>query len=330
MAGLSTARAADAIRRGRGLRTLAAVELPPSDLHLRPKLLSAGFTDGELHRLRRAKTVTTVRPGAYVQSGDERLQEPVARHALLIQATLPRLRPGTVVSHISAAVLHGLPVWKVPLSWVHLSRDTRAGGRISRRLHVHVTGLDADDVVNVGGVAVTSVARTVVDLARSLPFEQAVVTADRALAVDQVGSDELLGVLDRLSRRKGGPAARRVLAFADGSSESVGESRSRVALWRSGLPAPILQWEVWSADGVFIGRVDFGWPGLRTVGEFDGRVKYGRLLRPGQEPGDAVFDEKLREDELRGERLSVVRWTWDDLDRFSPVAERLCRGFSAR
>jgi hypothetical protein len=63
----------------------------------------------------------------------------------------------------------------------------------------------------------------------------------------------------------------------------------------------------------------------RTVGEFDGQVKYGRLLPPGQEPGDAVFAEKIREDEIRATGLAVVRWTWGDLPRFETVAERLRR-----
>ncbi len=103
-----------------------------------------------------------------------------------------------------------------------------------------------------------------------------------------------------------------------------------MALWRAGLPPPVLQWEVRSVDGTFVGRVDFGWPEHRTVGEFDGRAKYGRLLRPGQDPGDTVFEEKLREDTLRDHRLSVARWTWSDLDRFEPVARRLRRGFSTR
>ena len=49
------------------------------------------------------------------------------------------------------------------------------------------------------------------------------------------------------------------------------------------------------------------------LGEFDGRVKYGRLLRPGQEPGDAVFEEKRREDAIRDEGWGVVRWVWSDL-----------------
>jgi hypothetical protein len=52
-----------------------------------------------------------------------------------------------------------------------------------------------------------------------------------------------------------------------------------------------------------------------VVGEFDGRVKYGRLLRPGQDPGDAVFEEKRREDALRAEDWAVVRWTWADVER---------------
>lgn len=305
------------------------MELPP-DLQLRPHLLAAGFTDAELLRLRRAGTVTPVRPGAYLQSGDERLREPAKRHTLLVHSTLPRLAPGAVVSHVSAAVLHGLPVWQVPMGRVHVTRDARAGGRVTRWVHVHVVPFAPGDVVEVGGVAVTSVTRTVMDLARSVPFEAAVVIADAALGSRLVSPEDLLAGYDRVSRLRGGPAARRVLEFADDRSESVGESRSRVALWRSGLPAPVPQWEVRSADGSFVGRVDFGWPELRTVGEFDGRVKYGRLLRPGREAGDAVFDEKLREDALRGELLSVVRWTWDDLGRFEAVAARLRRGFAAR
>ncbi|GAA4698289.1 hypothetical protein GCM10023215_40850 [Pseudonocardia yuanmonensis] len=61
------------------------------------------------------------------------------------------------------------------------------------------------------------------------------------------------------------------------------------------------------------------------VGEFDGRVKYGRLLPPGQEPGDAVFAEKIREDAIRAAGWTVLRWTWGELRDFGPVAARLRR-----
>ena len=101
------------------------------------------------------------------------------------------------------------------------------------------------------------------------------------------------------------------MAFADNRSESDGESRSRVILHKVGLALPTLQLPIGTALGDC--RVDFGWEEERVVGEFDGQVKYGRLLRPGQDPGQAVFDEKRREDAIRDENWGVVRWTWSEL-----------------
>jgi hypothetical protein len=144
-----------------------------------------------------------------------------------------------------------------------------------------------------------------------------VVTADWALAGGVVTPEELADAVARCKGWRGCPKARGVVAFADGRSESVGESRSRVAIARLGLPTPLPQWEVWNPYGQLVGRVDFGWPPWRVVGEFDGRTKYGRLLLPGQHPGEVVYQEKLREDELRAEQLTVVRWTWRDLTHFA-------------
>ena len=63
-------------------------------------------------------------------------------------------------------------------------------------------------------------------------------------------------------------SARRSVAFLDGRSESVGESYSRVVMMRTGVPRPTLQYEV--RDGlVLVGRADFGWDDLRTLGEFE-------------------------------------------------------------
>ena len=105
----------------------------------------------------------------------------------------------------------------------------------------------------------------------------------------------------------------RVLDFADGLSESVGESRSRVVLHRLGLPSPDLQPRVLRRDGTVIGRSDFGWEAFRTLGEFDGRVN--------------VFQEKRREDELRDHRRKVARWTWSDLDHPHVIGDRVRRAF---
>ena len=68
-------------------------------------------------------------------------------------------------------------------------------------------------------------------------------------------------------------------------------------------------------------------PQYRAVGEFDGLVKYGRLLRPGQDAGQAVFEEKRREDAIRDEDWRVTRWTWPDLEPFEGVARRIERSF---
>ena len=110
----------------------------------------------------------------------------------------------------------------------------------------------------------------------------------------------------------------------------AGASGSRAAGWRSRRPGsrrPYFSTRYGLQVDAGSGWTDFGWPKLRTVGEFDGRVKYGRLLKPGGDPGDAVYAEKLREDDLRDQDLEVVRWTWPEIDHFDPVAERLRRRF---
>jgi hypothetical protein len=301
----------------------AGVDMP--DLTLRPHLLNAGFSDDELRRLVRTGRLTPVRRGAYVQG--DLPDDVLERHTLQIAAAMRELAGDAVVSHISAAVLHGLRIWGVPVGRVHVTRRRAGGGRRGALVHVHVAALDPAEITMLAGLPVTSLARTVADLARMLPFEQAVVVADSAMFYkrpDPVELGELVDVLEAVPRRPGTRAARRVIEFSNGLSESVGESRSRVAVAAAGLPVPVLQWEVRaSATGAFIGRVDVGWPELRTVGEFDGLVKYGRTLRPGQDLAEVLVEEKRREDALRDEDLSVVRWIWSDLTDFAPTASRL-------
>lgn len=96
-------------------------------------------------------------------------------------------------------------------------------------------------------------------------------------------------------------------------------------MWRAGLPLPALQVPQFSVDGRALGRVDFWWEDYEVAGEFDGRVKYGRLLRPGQSAGDVVFAEKCREDALRETGRGMARWVWSELDPFDRVAARLRR-----
>lgn len=292
------------------------------------ELVGSGWARGEIAAEVRAGRLVRVRRGVYVGAPDVAGCGGADRHRVAVAATVPLLASSAVVSHASAAVLHGMLLWRIPLRAVQVTRNVASGGRVHRAVRVRTAPLEAAEVVVVDGIAVTSPARTVVDLLREVPAEQGVVLADAALRERTVTRGALEVALERARGWPGVPRARRVVAFADARSESVGESRSRVALARAGLPAPRPQLWVAGADGRSIGRCDFGWEELGVLGEFDGKVKYGRaLLRSDQDPGDAVFDEKVREDRLRDAGWEVARWIWSELDEFRPVAARVRRAF---
>lgn len=294
---------------------------------LRPALLADGVVDSEIRRDYRAGRLIRIRRGAYLPAGGPRAS-PEVRHALLVTAEAARVDSTAVASHVSAVVLHGLPVWDVPLERAEFTRNRSNGARNGPRVRVHSAPLDASEIVQVASLQVTSPARTVVDFARRCSFESAVVTVDAALRSGLVTRVDLDRAVVRATGWRGVPAARRAVEFADERSESVGESGSRVALWRAGIPPPTLQWEVWHR-GDLIGRTDFAWEEQRAVGEFDGQVKYGRLLRPGQDPGQVVFEEKIREDAIRAAGYTVARWTWRDLAHFAPAATRVRNGLAS-
>lgn len=300
-------------------------DLPP--LVLRRAALQQGYVDDEIARLRRRGDWVTLQRGAYVEG--DLPTERRARHLLALRATLAGLRAPAVVSHASAAALHGLPLWNVPLQRVHITRRPPARSDEGARLRSHVARLGPDDVVAVGDVLATSPARTVVDLARQLPFAPALAIADAALHARLATHDVLRTSLEAAAGIPGARAARRVVDAADGRSESVGESRSRAVLIQLGLPMPDLQVEVRGPDGELIGRCDFGWDDARLLGEFDGLIKYGRLLRPGEQPGDAVVREKRREDALRDENWGMVRWIWRELDAPAALGRRIRRRLAA-
>jgi hypothetical protein len=285
-------------------------------------LLAAGYTEKEVAQMARSGRLSVVRPGMYLSGSPP--ADAVVAHGLAARAASGVVAERAALSHVSAAVLHGLPVWGIPLTRVHATRERgRSGGRLGHLVHVHCAPLADDEVVVVDGVRVTAPARTIVDVARTQPFAQAVVLADAALGRGLVRRAELGVALTLAVGWPGLPAARRAVAFADERSESVGESRSRIAIAAAGLPRPALQWQARTSSGELVARVDFGWSERRTVGEFDGRTKYGRLLTAGRSASDAVYEEKLREDRLRALGLAVIRWTWSDLDDFAPTAARL-------
>ncbi len=296
---------------------------------LRANALAEGYTDGEIRRLiARGRWTTAVRGAYLIAPGSTEPQSvamsPVRRHLVAMHAVRSR-RPGDqVFSHISAALVHKLPVPVTNAGAVHVTRNPPAKAHRGPLVHAHAAALAEADVVELDGWLVTSIDRTIADLARVLSFEDGVVVADAALHRQLTTKERLTEQLKTSGRLPGGLAASRAIGFADGLSESVGESRSRVMIHRAGLPKPELQVEVIAADGTFLARGDFGYRKHRVLGEFDGKVKYGVSVA-GPDPADALFREKLREDAVRDAGWAVVRWVWADLDHPTAVIERLQR-----
>ena len=296
------------------------------DILLTRALTAQGFSYDDLVRLTRRGELTRLRRGAYAAVARDGLGRE-EQHKRLIHATAAQLLDGSVVSHGSAAVLHGLPVWAAAITHVHVTRSRSGHGKRRSLVHAHRAPLDPADIILVDQVAVTSIVRTVLDLARTLPMAQAVALGDRALR-QGLSPDALSSALLRMERWPGVRQARRAVDFLDPRSESVGESVSRVRLHLDGLPAPALQREILGSNGEVIARVDFLWKEQCTVGEFDGKVKYDSLLKPGQSGEQALFEEKVREDLIRDRGLQVARWIWRDLYRPGVIRDRVLRAFA--
>ncbi len=148
-------------------------------------------------------------------------------------------------------------------------------------------------------------------------YEVGVVLGDAALHERLVSPEALVATADRHSVWHGSPAARAAARFANGLSESVGESRLRVLMANHGLPEPELQVEIRDASGRLIARVDILLERVCVV-EFDGAMKYGNA--------DDLVAEKWREDDLRSRGYQVVRVSWSDLDHPLTTANRIRQG----
>jgi hypothetical protein len=202
-------------------------------------------------------------------------------HALRARAAASLVVPASVVTGRSAAVLWGVelagPDDDVELTVAPWCHPRRVPG-----LRVRRARLPAVDVNLRRGVRVTSPAATAVRLAASLPTDDAVVALDQLVASRVVGLSEIRWQA-AAAKGPGCARAREVCALADGLAESPQETRVRLLIARSTLPAPIAQYTV-RHDGRFVARVDFAWPDRRIALEYDGlwHAEDGQFARDRQ------------------------------------------------
>lgn len=266
--------------------------------------------------------MTRLRSGAFVPTAVWRALSEEDRRRLEALA-MSEMSRGFIASHRSAGALWGVPTIRSADGLVHGRVTAAAGTRTEHGVRKHAVH-DVDlHVTSVAGVPCTTLARTVLDLAATEHFDEAVVATDWALGRDLTKA-HLYEALDEWGPLRGRRRIEHVIDFADARSGSAGESWSRVQIDEGGLPAPVLQQAFSDRDGL-IGYVDFWWPEHNRIGEFDGLKKYREpaVLR-GRDPGEVVSLEKVREDRLRAlpERPAVDRWVWAAL-RDRSLARRL-------
>lgn len=283
----------------------------------RAQALGCGYDDEDLYRAVRAGRWRRIRRGAYIEAAAYDDLDDAGKHLVRVHAVALSLTGNVAFSHVSAALLHGFPVWDADLDQVHVTRVGDGVGRIEGDVVHHVGELPADEVLRSEGLPVVGAARAVVEAATLLGFERGVVTADAALRAGATTKDELLARLELMRPWPGSRRACAAVAFADKAAESVGESRARVLFHEQGLPPPELQKEIRDRAGRLVGRVDFYFPDWRTVVEFDGKLKY-------TDP-DVLYREKRREDRIRELDYAMVRLGWVDLDYATRTAHRVRR-----
>ncbi|WP_277212714.1 hypothetical protein [Isoptericola croceus] len=282
--------------------------------------LRAARRQGEIERIRRGACRAVPDGGTPDRSGWSAARELALDRARAVSA---QLRTDHWCSHATAAVLHGLPLWRLP-TVVHLAQHYRASSRAAVDVRRHLLEVPAEHRTERFGVPVTSLGRTVADCVTTLPPLEGLVVADAALARG-LDVEEASAIVR--CRRQGRRRGLLVLDLADAGAESPWESWLRYVGHWVGLPRPQTQVPVTSRLGRH--RVDLGWPDHEVLAEFDGLVKYRTgAFGDGYDADEASIAEKRREEAITEQTgIPLLRVTSKDAAHPEAVAKRLLARF---
>lgn len=316
----------------RGLEPVPLLPIPVDAQNLFTAADLAGI-EGDGSRIRRAVAqgrLVKVCHGVYARHIPE---DAAARHLQLVRGCLLRVRRPVVVGGISAAVVHGLELGWWPLPTRATFVRPGAGGSGTSDMEVLSSRLPEDQVRQVDGLPVCSVARTLVDIARrSSPWLDdltALVAADSAMrrAVDPVAlRADCDAVIRDLRGCSGLGTARRVIADATHLSVGPAETVSRVLLRRMGMPTPLLDVGYENdtdleghGEGV---RIPFSWPSFRVLGVVLDQAGSSGGVPTGWARGRQDWEDGPRR-WLRDQGWYVVEWTREELQTPWVVTHRL-------
>lgn len=292
---------------------LAACAAVQHGLVTRRQALDAGYTERELRTLTAVGGAwVVVRRGVYVERAIWDALEPFdGEMALRDVAAHLSMEAVHVMSHDSAARALGLPLLRPKLPLVHVTRPVVNGSRTEHGVKHHLSKLAPGDILTVGDLPVTGLARTALDLGREHGLDHGVVAADAALRRGVTRAD-LEEALAPMRYWPGSTRARATAEYADAGAESAGESLARMMVIALGVGEVETQFPVQLPVGV-------AWCDLRVgrhVFEFDGRKKYRRTIDGGvseRDAGEIVWDERKRERQVCATGLGMSRIVWDDL-----------------
>jgi very-short-patch-repair endonuclease len=171
---------------------------------------------------------------------------------------------------------------------------------------MHQLPLPADEIMVVEGIRVTTVARTLLDLAAVLPRRQVERAVNEAEIRGLTGALSLADLVERYPRRHGIPAIRAILGDLHSGAKvtrSDLESRFQEFVTARGLPTPELNASL-RIGGRWL-ECDCVWPPQRLVVELDGHAVHNTR---------AAFErDRERDRTLSAAGWRVVRITWRQL-----------------
>lgn len=282
-----------------------------------------------------AQDYICLRRGSYVETTAWSALSEEDQHLARAIATNKGTRRPPVFSHITAAIIHGIPVYGLIPDATHITGPAAGGSTGSAQVIRHRADADPSEIIEIAGMYCTSITRTLHDLARFAPPETALAAIDWYLhhefsvnrLIDWARVSEWRAEMTaQLVLQRGARGARRaqqILALADPRKESVLESISHLQLHRLGIDVE-LQVPVPSPKGNFY-YVDFEFKGRQMFGECDGKEKYVKAAtRAGLSAEEILYREKRRQDWICGTtRKGLIRWGFADVRTPQLLARRL-------
>lgn len=201
-----------------------------------------------------------------------------------------------VLSHRSAAHLQGL--FRAAPQRIDVTLPTRAGRRKRPGITIHRSAITSAEITTDGCLPVTSLARTLLDLAEVVPHRILIAAIDRAEDLRLLDLRDVRAALDAHPHRHGAAKLTKAIAqYAQGPVARSVLERDFLALCTGhGLPKP----RVNRSLGAY--EADFHWPEHRLVAETDGRAHHQRRR--------AFTKDRVRDAELLVDGWRTVRFTY--------------------